>query len=403
MLRLDRKITFENLVFYSILFLLLLKLFFSYLNVELDWWLRHLTPNHVKFNPLGFPINTSEYIEYLLLPLMGFYLFIFRRKVGILIIPIAITLVLYLLNFFTAFYTSSGLLSSLNYAIKISTPIYFFVVVVVHSKLTGKNVKSILLLFVIYCAILSFIAFLFFNPTFNRGIYRWPVYFSGLHTHNYVLASLFIGISYLLKERKWWMFSFMLFSFLFLIVGYNVRTVIVFYFLFIVLMLYITSGFFRYVYAKALLFIPFFIGVILIYLRDFDFDRFSSGRLTMYAKKYDILQGYTFKDYLLGRGWGSDMVKTTEWWWEEKGSHNDFLTYIVENGVPFTLVFTILMLSLLFLSKRISLVLTILVLGYLTTSLLSNGFAVRPLASYMFFLVFAYIYNNNKSYITKNE
>jgi hypothetical protein len=382
--------------------LLLLKLFFSYLNVELGWQLRNLTPNHVKFNPLGFPVNTSEYIEYLLLPVIAFYLTIFRRKIGILIIPIAITFLLYIFNFFTAIYTSSELLSSLNYAIKISTPIYFFVTVVVHSKMTGRNVKNILLLFVVYCAVLSFIAFLFFNPTFNRGIYRWPVFFSGLHTHNYVLASLFVGISYLLKEKKWWMFGFMLLSFLFLIVGYNVRTVIVFYFLFIIVMLYLTTGFFRYVYAKAILFIPFFIGLIAIYFRDFDFDRFSSGRLTMYAKKYDILQGYTFKDYLFGRGWGSDMVKTTEWWWEEKGSHNDFLTYVVENGIPFTIVFLILLLSLLFLSKRISIVLTTLIVGYLLTSLLSNGFAVRPLASYMFFLVFAYIYNSNKSYLVKN-
>lgn len=390
-------------MFYGILGLLLIKLLFSYLNVELAWWTRHFTPNHIKYNPLGMPVNTTEYVEYLLLPLMLFYLAIYFRKMGILLIPFVITFILYLLNIFTAYYTSNTLLDSLNFALKISTPIYFFCVLVVHSKLTGKNIKNELLIFVAICAFLSFIALIFFNPTFNRGAFRWPVFFSGLHTHNYVLASLFIGVSYMLKDKKWWMFAFMLISFLFLIVGYNVRTVIVFYFLFIVVMLYLTSGFFRYLYAKILLFVPFVLGLILIYFRDFDWNQFSSGRLTMYAKKFDILEDYSVKDYLLGRGWESDLVKTKEWWWEEKGSHNDFLTYLVENGIPFMFTFILLLLSLLFLTKRISIVLATLIFGYLLTSLLSNGFAVRPQASYIFFMVFAYIYNNNKSYLLKNE
>ncbi|MCR9182170.1 MAG: hypothetical protein NXH73_04525 [Flavobacteriaceae bacterium] len=398
-MKLNKKITFEFLIFYSILSLLVFKLLVSYLNIETDWWTRHFTPNHIKYNPLGLPENTTQYVEYLLIPLMLFYLVIYFRKVGILLIPIALTFLLYLLNVFTAYYTSNGLIDSLNYALKISTPVYFFCVLVVHSKLTGKNIKKELLTFVFICAFLSVIALLLFNPTFNRGSFRWPVFFSGLHTHNYVLASLFVGISYMLKDKKWWMFSFMLLSFLFLIVGYNVRTVVVFYFLFIAVMLYLTSGFFRYLYAKILLFVPFVLGVILIYLRDFDWNQFSSGRITMYVKKFDILEDYSLKDYLLGRGWGSDLVKTSEWWWEEKGSHNDFLTYLVENGIPFMLLFIILIISLLFLTKRVSIILTTLVLGYLLTSLLSNGFALRPQASYLFFMVFAYIYNHNKSYV----
>lgn len=402
-MNLNKKITFESLVFYGILSLLVIKLLFSYLNEELAWWTRHFTPNHIKYNPLGMPVNTTEYVEYLLIPLMFIYLTVYFRKVGILLIPILITFILYMLNLFTAYYTSNALIDSLKYALKISTPIYFFCVLVVHTKLTGKSIKNELIAFVVICAFLSLVALLLFNPTFNRGSFRWPVYFSGLHTHNYVLAALFVGISYLLKNKKWLMYSFMLASFLFLIVGYNVRTVIVFYFLFIVVMLYLTSGFFRYLYAKILLFIPFVLGVALIYLRDFDWNRFSSGRLTMYEEKLDIIEDYGFKDFLLGRGWGSDLIKTSEWWWEEKGSHNDFLTYIVENGIPFMIVFTFLLLTLLFLSKRFSLILATLVIGYLLTSLLSNGFAVRPQAAYLFFMVFAYIYTNNKGYLIKNE
>lgn len=320
---------------------------------------------------------------------------------GILVVPFLITFVLYALNILTAYYTSNTLIDSLNYALKISAPIYFFCVLVIHTKLTGKNVKNELLFFIIFCAILSVIALLYFNPTYNRGIFRLPVFFSGLHTHNYVLASLFVGVSYLLKNKKWWMFFFMLASFLFLIKGYNVRTVIVFYVLFIIVMLYTTSGFFKYLYAKILLFFPFIFGLAFFNLRGFDWNRFSSGRLTMYEDKLNILEGYGFTDFLLGRGWGSDLIRTREWWWEEKGSHNDFLTYIVENGIPFTIVFTTLIFSLLFLSKKVSIILATLVVGYLLTSVLSNGFAVRPQAAYLFFMVFAYIYNNNKNYTTQ--
>jgi O-antigen ligase len=123
----------------------------------------------------------------------------------------------------------------------------------------------------------------------------------------------------------------------------------------------------------------------------------------MYVKKFDILKTYTTKDYLLGRGWESDLVRTTEWWWVEKGSHNDYLTYVVENGIPYTILFVLLILSLLFLSRKVSLIFASMVIGYLLTSALSNGMAVRPLASYFFFIVLAYIYCNNKKFIQKNN
>lgn len=400
-MRINKKIKIEPAIFYSILVLLVIKLLFSYLNEELDWWTRHFTPNSEKYNLLGISVKTTQNVEYVLMPLMLTYITIYFRKIGILLVPFLITFVLYALNILTAYYTSNTLVDSLNYALKISAPIYFFCVLVIHTKLTGKNIKNELLFFMIFCAILSVIALLFFNPTYNRGIFRWPVFFSGLHTHNYVLASLFVGVSYLLKNKKWWMFFFMLASFLFLIKGYNVRTVIVFYVLFIIVMLYITSGFFKYLYAKLLLFFPFIFGLVFFNLRGFDWNRFSSGRLTMYEDKLNILEGYGFTDFLLGRGWGSDLIRTREWWWEEKGSHNDFLTYIVENGIPFTLVFTTLIFSLLFLSKKVSIILATLVVGYLLTSVLSNGFAVRPQAAYLFFMVFAYIYSNNKNYMAQ--
>lgn len=398
-----KKYSIEKLLFRSILALILLKLTFSYLNVELDYWLRFLTPNYEKLNPLRLPKNTTEYLEFLIIPSMFLYMLLHNRKIGILFIPLLLTFLMYLLNIATAIYNSISLIDSLKYSLKIAAPIYFFIVLIIHSKINGKNFKKELIIVLGYCLFLALIALLFFDVSFNRGTFRWPVFFSGLHTHNYVLAAVFVGISYLLKNKKWWLFFFLLFSFLFLVVGYNVRTVLVFYLLYIVVALYVTTGFFRYVYAKALLFIPFILAVLLIALRDFDWNAFSSGRLTMYLKKFDILKTYSTKDFLFGRGWGADMVKTTEWWWVEKGSHNDYLTYIVENGIPFTVIFILLILSLLFLSKRASILFTTLILGYLITSMLSNGFAVRALASYVLFMVLAYIYCDNKNFIKEND
>jgi len=388
---------------HSILFLLMLKISFSYLNVELDYWLSHLTPNAEKYNFLNLPVNFSEYLEFLIIPLMLFYLILNIGKMGGLIVPFLITIGLYFLNIGTAIITSNGILDSVNYSVKICAPIYFFMVLVIHSKNTGQNITKILIGFIVYCILLSIIALMFFNESFNRGSVRLPVFFSGLHTHNYVLSVVFVGVTYLLRKKPWLAIAFMFASFLFLIAGYNVRTVVVFYFVFICFMLYYLSDFFKYMYYKIFLFIPFILGLIWMYFKDLDFDRFSSGRLTMYAKKFDILDTYTLKDYLFGRGWGADMVRTTEWWWEEKGSHNDYLTYVVENGIPFTLLYITLLLSLLFISRKVSILLIALILGYLLTSALSNGFAVRPLAGYLFFMVFAFIYINNKSYTLKNE
>lgn len=381
----------------------MLKFTVSYLNVELDWWTRHLTPNYEKLNPLNLPINTTEYVEYLLIPLMLLFILINFKRLNILIVPFSLTLLMYFLNTITSIYNSINLIDSFKYSFRIAAPLYFFIVLVIRAKEKGTNVKNILILFIVFCSFLAIIALLFFDITMNKGHVRLPVYFSSLHSHNYVLASIFMGIAYLLKDKTWPLIFFLLASFMFMILGYNVRTVVLFYFIFIVAILYYASDFFKYLYYKIIIFIPFFLGILWIYLKDVDLDSFSSGRITMYLKKFDILKTYTTKDYLFGRGWESDLVRTTEWWWVEKGSHNDYLTYLVENGIPYTLLFICLILSLLFLSRKVSLIFAAMIFGYLLTSALSNGMAVRPLAAYFFFLVLAYIYCNNKNFIQPND
>ena len=118
----------------------------------------------------------------------------------------------------------------------------------------------------------------------------------------------------------------------------------------------------------------------------------------MYSEKLSILKDYSVTDYLLGRGKGSDLITTSEWWWEKKSSHNDFLTYIVENGVPYMLMFITLITSILTISRRISVFNLVMIMGYFITSSISNGLATRPLAADIFFIVYAYIYLNKREW-----
>tara|TARA_R110002072_G_scaffold22615_1_gene79413 strand:+ start:250508 stop:251707 length:1200 start_codon:yes stop_codon:yes gene_type:complete len=385
-------------LFYTILILIVLKFTFSYLNIENGWWLRHLTPNINKYNFLHLPEDFQQYIEYVLIPLMLFYILSNISKWGSLVIPLALTLILYALNIGTALYNDIGVLPSLNYSLKICSPVYLFAVIIIESKRTQLNLKRIVLFFVIILLLLSFIGLIVFDVTYNRGSFRWPVYFSGIHTHNYVLVVVFIAIAMLLRQRYLWLYGFLFFSLVFLFVGYNVRTAIVFYFLFIVVILYHSNVFFKHVYVKIISFLPFVFLSLFFLLRNIDLDSFSSGRLTMYSEKLSILKDYSVTDYLLGRGKGSDLITTSEWWWEKKSSHNDFLTYIVENGVPYMLMFITLITSILTISRRISVFNLVMIMGYFITSSISNGLATRPLAADIFFIVYAYIYLNKREW-----
>ncbi|MEZ4859405.1 MAG: hypothetical protein R2781_11410 [Flavobacteriaceae bacterium] len=391
------KLTLANITFAFIIFLLAAKFTFSYLNVDVVWWLRYLTPNYEKFNPLHLPKNTTEIIEFALLPAMLFYLLISFNKLGILKLPIFLTCIMLLLNGMTAFINDIGILGSIRFTLKISNPIYFFIILLVQANRTGKNHLWLIKWAIVYFLFLSTVALLFFDVSFNRGQERWPVFFSGLHTHNYILAVTFIALSYFLRKHTYILLVYFFITFAFLAFGYAVRTTMVFYFFYMAVILYLKEDFFKNIYAKFIAYTPFLLLFLFSVLRDFDFDRFSSGRLTMYAKKFQILENYQFHEYLFGRGWGSDLVKTVEWWYAEKGSHNDYLTFFIENGVFFLMVFLLLISSLLILSKKNHVVYVALILGYLLTSLISNGFAVRTLASYWFFAVLAFFYIEHKN------
>ena len=70
----------------------------------------------------------------------------------------------------------------------------------------------------------------------------------------------------------------------------------------------------------------------------------------MYNEKFKMLKSYSMPEYVFGRGAGSDFITTESWWYDDKGSHSDFLTFTVENGIPYLLLFIFLIVK--FLLKR---------------------------------------------------
>jgi len=387
------------IIVYTVLSLLCIKLVFSYLDVEIGWWIRHLTPNYIKYNFFNLPRKFSEYIEYAIIPLLIVYILLNFKKLGNLIFPILISLVLFLLNLLTAYFNDIPILSSLNYSLKIAAPIYLFIVLVLHYRNGWSDIKQIAIFLIFFCCFLSIIGLLFFDVSYNRGAERLPLYFSGLHSNSYVLAAIFTGVCYFLRDKGWWLYLFMIISLAYLIFGWNVRTAVLYYTIVVLYFLIRKNLYIRYFFAKILVFLPIIILVFFSIFRGFDWDSFSSGRLTMYQTKLEMLEDYTLGDYLIGKGRGADLVSTSEWWWTKKASHNDFITYSVENGLIFTIGFILLLLSLVFTRKQIPKLFMIVILGYLATSAISNGFSVRPLASYILFIMLAmiYVYSPNQS------
>tara|TARA_R110001592_G_scaffold148193_1_gene372973 strand:- start:4420 stop:4857 length:438 start_codon:yes stop_codon:yes gene_type:complete len=130
---------------------------------------------------------------------------------------------------------------------------------------------------------------------------------------------------------------------------------------------------------------------MITFIFDFrTFDNFTSGRISMYSEKLDQLSNNTFFNWLLGNGAGSDLIMTDFWWWAAKGAHSDFITFLVEGGLIYfglTSYTVIKFYKLLNRSEG-----KLLLISFIFTSLISNGYLVRPLPSYLFFFTLAIIY-----------
>ena len=251
---------------------------------------------------------------------------------------------------------------------------------------------------------LSFYAFINFEPELNKGITLLPSYFGGVHSSSYILLSSFFILFAIYQKNKnnlkikLFYIAYIIFCLYMFVSGWAVRTILLSFILFYYV------DFFSYKInkdpIKSFIFLFVLILSILTILIAFDFtnldklDQFSSGRLSMYNEKLILISNFTLKDFFLGKGYGSDLIISQVWWWGKYGTHNDYVTLFYENGILFMIAFIFLLIKLYkVLSTNIEKNLFIVILF---TSLISNGFFVRPIAMYIIILSFLILKKNSK-------
>jgi hypothetical protein len=239
-------------------------------------------------------------------------------------------------------------------------------------------------------AILAFYGILFFPNIINRGEIWWPAYFGGLHPSAYILLAGFFCFysAYIFKPGKnlrLLLAAYFLCCFTLLFFGWGVRTVLLCALVFSYCMVC-----FRFKLNPATwLFgtITFFVATLILLVSTgavnfADLASLTSGRLIMYMEKAEQLSSNGLTGWMLGNGYGSDMTISKTWWWEEKGSHNDYISLLVENGILFVCVFGYF-LTKVYKNITITNYQKSLFLAILCTSLVSNGYLVRPHAFYI--------------------
>src|SRR5690606_1006869 len=133
------------------------------------------------------------------------------------------------------------------------------------------------------------------------------------------------------------------------------------------------NSIFKFFWIKMLIILSVCVLGYMSFSQSFDLNEYSSGRVTMYEAKWEMLKNYSITDYMFGEGRGADFIRTDDWWYEKKNSHNDFLTFLIENGVPYVLFFILLLCSLVPTKKKLNIIFASILSGYMISSLLSNG------------------------------
>lgn len=109
----------------------------------------------------------------------------------------------------------------------------------------------------------------------------------------------------------------------------------------------------------------------------------SSGRTFAYGERIDELAGRSAGELLLGKGAGSDLIFSNVWK-EKKGSHNDFLTTLLERGIFGEIALIMFVVSSL---RRRNVSELGVLIGIYAAGMISNGPMTRPVP--LFFLSIA--------------
>ena len=296
----------------------------------------------------------------------------------------------------TLIYTDGSAFDAVSSHLRVYSPFLFFTMLTSYFYRVPKFAISTSIKFCTFTVIFLVVGLVFLPSSDNRLESWWPAYFGGPHTTSFMAMSVFF-ISFSLfmvgeiKQNRLLFIGVVVFCCVFW--GWGVRTVsgailiLLGAFYLNKMRFNNNQGLLRVVSISMLLIFAFMI----IFILDFrTFDNFTSGRLSMYGVKLDQLSNNTFFNWLVGNGAGSDLIMTDFWWWEAKGAHSDFITFLVEGGlIYFGLTSYILIRFFKLFNKSEG---KLLIIAFSFTSLISNGYLVRPLPSYLFFFTLAIVY-----------
>ena len=226
--------------------------------------------------------------------------------------------------------------------LKIVTPVLMSVVLVRLFERESELVLRLLriTLGLVWVAVVGGLVLL--PPSLNRGGEEfWPVYFASLHTTSYLIV-VCAGLSLYLYEGghlgRRLLTALALFSIVLVFHGWGVRTSMVAAVAFGVVYLIQASRmaplafFVLTAFGLAVAFVPLLFG--LIHLPSWDeMVELSSGRVSMWLQKIDILANSSLLEWLFGHGEGSDWIVSEVWWWSAKDSHNDFIRLLNQQGL----------------------------------------------------------------------
>lgn len=306
-----------------------------------------------------------------------------QRRFLFLYLSFGVTGFSYALSSF--FYTDLPPWQMLNFHLKIYLPLLVFPVLFTYYQLDRAAFLLAVKRLSLLVGMLLIIGLLILPSSMNRLEAWWPTYFSGLHSTAYA-ALMLIFLAYgLYKHGQISLVltvSIVIALSISIYFGWGVRTATLSS---LVFLLGLASIHFSYEGRLMLRYVivampMMFVALIILFIFVGDVDQLASGRLSMYTEKYQQLMGNSFLQWVIGNGYGSDLIETDIWWWAAKGAHSDLITMLVEGGGVYLFVFCLVSYKLYCMGGW---QLKFMLLAVFITAIISNGIFVRPIAGYL--------------------
>ncbi|TDG12882.1 hypothetical protein E2F43_15100 [Seongchinamella unica] len=141
-----------------------------------------------------------------------------------------------------------------------------------------------------------------------------------------------------------------------------------------------------FLYLYMLLFL---LAVLAFYVGNLSIEELNqeaNGRISAWTERLGILAERDIIPLLFGQGIGDDIRVTPTWWWEEKASHNDFISLVFNGGLVSLLLYIALIVALF---RNANPIQKSLLIFLIFTSLTNTGLLGRPIQLLYFSIAFA--------------